>query len=41
MARSHGVDMPIANCVEAILEGALDVPGAVSALLARPQREEE
>jgi glycerol-3-phosphate dehydrogenase (NAD(P)+) len=41
MARTHGVDMPIANCVEALLDGSLDVAGAVGALLGRPQRGEE
>src|SRR5271166_1744383 len=41
MARTQGVDMPIADCVEAILEGSLDVAGAVGALLGRPQRGEE
>ena len=41
MARTRGVDMPIANCVEALIEGALDVAGAVGALLGRPQRGEE
>ncbi|HZZ60715.1 MAG TPA: NAD(P)H-dependent glycerol-3-phosphate dehydrogenase [Roseiarcus sp.] len=41
MARAHGVDMPIAGCVEAILDGSLDVAGAVGGLLGRPQRGEE
>ena len=41
MARDRGVDMPIANCVEALVEGSLDVAGAVGALLARPQKSEE
>jgi glycerol-3-phosphate dehydrogenase (NAD(P)+) len=41
MARLRGVDMPIANCVEALIDGSLDVPGAVGALLGRPQRGEE
>jgi glycerol-3-phosphate dehydrogenase (NAD(P)+) len=41
IAREHGVDMPIANCVEALLEGDLDVAGAVGALLGRPQKGEE
>ena len=41
MARARGVDMPIAQCVEALIEGSLDVEGAVSALLARPQRGED
>jgi glycerol-3-phosphate dehydrogenase (NAD(P)+) len=41
MAHAHGVDMPIANCVEALIEGSLDVAGAVHSLLGRPQRGEE
>jgi glycerol-3-phosphate dehydrogenase (NAD(P)+) len=41
MARAAGVDMPIANCVEALIEGSLDVAGAVGALLGRPQKGEE
>ena len=41
MARARGVDMPIADCVEALIEGSLDVAGAVGALLGRPQRGEE
>ncbi len=41
MARLRGIDMPIANCVEALLEGSLDVAGAVVALLGRPQKSEE
>ena len=41
MARARGVDMPIATCVEGLLEGVLDVEGAVGALLGRPQRGEE
>ena len=41
MARARGVDMPIADCVEALIEGRLDVPGAVGALLGRPPRGEE
>ncbi len=41
MARAHQVDMPISNCVEGLVEGSLDVAGAVGALLGRPQRGEE
>ena len=41
MARARGVDMPIAHCVEALIEGSLDVDGAVGALLGRPQKGEE
>src|SRR5271166_5319662 len=41
MARARGVDMPISNCVEALVEGSLDVAEAVGALLGRPQKGEE
>ena len=41
LARERAVDMPIANCVEALIEGSLDVEGAVSALLHRPPKGEE
>jgi glycerol-3-phosphate dehydrogenase (NAD(P)+) len=41
MARARGVDMPIANCVQGLIEGSLDVAGAVGALLGRPQKGEE
>ena len=41
LARSHGVDMPIAECVQGLIEGSLDVKAAVSALLARPPKGEE
>lgn len=41
MARERGVDMPIAASVEALIEGRLDVQGAVVALLARPPKGEE
>ena len=41
MARARGVDMPISNCVEALVEGSLDVAGAVGALLGRPPKGEE
>jgi glycerol-3-phosphate dehydrogenase (NAD(P)+) len=41
LARERGVDMPIADCVQGLIEGALDAKGAVSALLARPQKGEE
>jgi len=41
MARGRRVDMPIANCVEALIARSLDVDGAVTALLGRPQRGEE
>jgi len=41
MARERAVDMPIADCVEALLEGSLDVKGAIDALLGRPPKGEE
>ena len=41
MARSRGVDMPIAESVEALLKGEIDVDGATTALLARPLKGEE
>ena len=41
LARERGVDMPIANCVEGLIEGSLDVAAAVGALLARPPKGEE
>ena len=41
LARERDVDMPIANCVQALIEGSLDVKAAVSALLARPPKGEE
>jgi glycerol-3-phosphate dehydrogenase (NAD(P)+) len=41
LARQRDVDMPIANCVEGLIEGSLDVAAAVRALLARPPKGEE
>jgi len=41
LARARGVEMPISDCVAALIDGALDVQGAVDALLGRPQRGEE
>jgi glycerol-3-phosphate dehydrogenase (NAD(P)+) len=41
LARERGVDMPIANCVEGLIEGGLDVAAAVGALLGRPPKGEE
>ena len=37
----RGVDMPIADCVQGLIEGSLDVEAAVGALLARPPKGEE
>ncbi|HVL34410.1 MAG TPA: NAD(P)H-dependent glycerol-3-phosphate dehydrogenase [Burkholderiales bacterium] len=40
LARSRGVDMPVSEAVNAVLEGRLDPAGAVQSLLARdPKRE--
>jgi glycerol-3-phosphate dehydrogenase (NAD(P)+) len=41
LARERGVDMPIADCVQGLIEGSLDVKAAVSALLTRPPKGEE
>jgi len=41
LARERGVDMPIADCVQGLIEASLDVKAAVSALLARPPKGEE
>jgi glycerol-3-phosphate dehydrogenase (NAD(P)+) len=41
LACQRSVDMPIANCVQGLIEGSLDVKAAVSALLARPPKGEE
>jgi glycerol-3-phosphate dehydrogenase (NAD(P)+) len=40
MANERGVDMPIANAVAAMIDGRLDVDGAIESLLARPLRAE-
>jgi glycerol-3-phosphate dehydrogenase (NAD(P)+) len=39
-ARVAGVEMPISEAVAALLEGKVDVKGAVEALLARPLKDE-
>jgi glycerol-3-phosphate dehydrogenase (NAD(P)+) len=41
LACERGVDMPIADCVQRLVEGSLDVAAAVSTLLARPPKGEE
>jgi glycerol-3-phosphate dehydrogenase (NAD(P)+) len=41
LARERGIEMPIANCVEGLIEGSLDVAAAVRALLGRPPKGEE
>ena len=41
LARRRGVDMPIAECVQGLIEGSLDVKAAMGALLARPPKGEE
>jgi glycerol-3-phosphate dehydrogenase (NAD(P)+) len=40
LARARSVEMPIAEAVEALLEGRIDVREAVAGLLTRPQRGE-
>jgi glycerol-3-phosphate dehydrogenase (NAD(P)+) len=40
MAQEHGVEMPIAEAVDAILAGRIDVDQAIEALLMRPLRAE-
>ena len=40
LARSRGIEMPIAESVAAILSGALDPRGALAQLMARPARSE-
>jgi glycerol-3-phosphate dehydrogenase (NAD(P)+) len=39
-ARRHGIELPIAEAVADVLEGTLDVKGAVERLLSRPLRAE-
>ena len=41
LARRRGVDMPIADCVQGLIEGSLDVKAAMGALLQRPPKGEE
>ena len=41
LARERNVDMPIADCVERLIAGSLDVDAAVGELLARPPKGEE
>ena len=40
MAQAHGVEMPIAASVDAVVSGRLGIDGAIEALLARPQKPE-
>ncbi len=40
LARSKGVDMPIAEAVAAVLDGSLSVDGAIESLLTRPFKAE-
>ncbi|MFT4113618.1 NAD(P)H-dependent glycerol-3-phosphate dehydrogenase [Silvibacterium sp.] len=40
LARRHGVELPIAEQVEAVLEGVRSAPQAIQELMARPGREE-
>jgi glycerol-3-phosphate dehydrogenase (NAD(P)+) len=41
LARARGVDMPIADCVQGLIEGSLDVNAAMNALLTRAPKGEE
>ena len=41
LARERRVDMPIAACVEGLIEGSFDVAAAIEALLGRPPKGEE
>jgi glycerol-3-phosphate dehydrogenase (NAD(P)+) len=41
LAARHGIAMPVSDMVSALLEGRLDVPGAVRELMARPLKEED
>jgi glycerol-3-phosphate dehydrogenase (NAD(P)+) len=40
MARSKGVDMPIAEAVNAVLEGRCGIDEAVAGLMSRPLKAE-
>ena len=40
LAREAGIEMPISECVARVIEGKLTIPGAIEALLQRPQRSE-
>ncbi|MDH7798477.1 MULTISPECIES: NAD(P)H-dependent glycerol-3-phosphate dehydrogenase [unclassified Beijerinckia] len=40
LARRRGIDMPIAQAVDAVLAGQLSIDGAVDTLMTRPQRGE-
>ena len=40
LAKQHGIDMPIAEAVHAVILGAATVDQAIGALLARPLRAE-
>jgi glycerol-3-phosphate dehydrogenase (NAD(P)+) len=41
MARARGVAMPIAEAVDAVLAGAIDIDGAIAALMTRPLKAED
>ena len=41
LARERGVEMPIAECVEKLIHGSLDVAAAARSLLERPPKREE
>lgn len=40
MAQAKGVDMPVSAAVDAVLQRRLSIPGAIEALMARPQKAE-
>jgi glycerol-3-phosphate dehydrogenase (NAD(P)+) len=40
LARAHGVEVPIAAAVDAVVRGVMTIDGAIEALLGRPQRAE-
>ena len=40
LARERGVDMPIAEAVQGVLSGRMDLEGAMAALMSRPLKAE-
>ena len=41
MARARGVDMPIAEAVDAVLTGAVSIDAAIDSLMNRPLKAED
>lgn len=41
MARARGIAMPIAEAVDAVLSGTMDIDGAIAALMTRPLKAED